>query len=339
MKPSLLKILRCPECRAVLALRQESVVETGGEITDGVLKCSGCDAHYAIRDAIPRLASRSAVRPETERTSERFGYLWGQSEPSTGSARSYHFEKMAAALSLEAPRGFVLDAGCGDGIDLANHARRPGVEVIGVELSDGGCATSAARVRSMPNAHVVQADLLRLPFASDTFDRVYSYGVLHHTVSPPAAAAELARVVKPEEEIAIYLYEDFGERAAGWRMSLAAVNAFRALTTRLNPETLFRLCRAASPVVYATCTVPHRVFMQVPGLRRLGAGMPFRHGKSPFGLTGDLYDRFSAPIEFRYSRKSAGDLLQRAGLALMKVSYDRGWMVRARKSVGVAANG
>lgn len=309
----------------------------GADIISGQLTCAGCSSSYPIIDSVPRMLCLDSAAPVvTARTSERFGYLWSQSEAAAPTGQPYHFEKMADALGLAPPAGVVLDAGCGDGIDLANHARRPGVEVIGVELSDGGCLASAARVRAIPNAHVVQADLRRLPFADGSFDRVYSYGVLHHVASPPAAAREVARVSRSGAEVAIYLYEDFGERSLALRWALAMVNSGRVVTTRMPPRVLYVLCQIASPIVFLLCTVPYRLIRHVPGLRPLADTIPFRHGRSPWRLTGDLFDRFSAPIEFRYSRRTAAELLSDVGLAIRKVAYDRGWMVAAGQTSGGA---
>lgn len=330
MKPRLLEFIRCPVCRSPLSL-QDATVE-GGEVLSGRLVCSGCPQTYDVVGGIPKLIDQeqSAERAPTARTAVRFGYLWGRSQ--AGANRPvYHYEKMATTLNLEQPAGLVLDAGCGDGVDLANHARRTGVEVIGVELSDGGCRTSAARVRSCHTAHVVQADLRRLPFANGVFDRVYSYGVLHHVVSPETAATELARVSGPGAEIAIYLYEDFAERSPVLRASLALVNSSRAVTTRLPPRFLYALCHLASPIIYLLLTVPHRLLRGACVVSSLANSLPFRHGQGPFSLTGDLYDRFSAPIEFRYSRQTAAGLLDGAGLQVVEIAYERGWMVSARK--------
>ena len=73
------------------------------------------------------------------------------------------------------------------------------------------------------------------------------------------------------------------------------------------------------------------MFSRVPGLRVVALSLPFRHARGPFSLAGDLYDRFSAPVEYRYSRTGATALLRQAKLSVTRVAYDRGWMVRAVK--------
>ena len=365
MKPHILKYFRCPECLALLRLNTNTIeiVERGSaarlapcsglcsssnhgqhnggclectqiEVMSGTLACTSCSNRYPIDHGIPKLVIRDSSTDDVvkARTARNFGYLWGRvGAIDHMTSRPYHFEKMSSALSLPALTGLVLDAGCGEGIDLANQARDPSVEVIGVELSDGGCHTSFARVVQLVGAHVVQADLCRLPFDDATFDAIYSYGVLHHVPTPLRAAAETARVGKGGAQVAVYVYEDFSERFVGLRWLLHAVNSIRGLTTKLPPRLLFWFCRVASPLIYFLFTVPFLVFSQVPGLRAVALSLPFRHARGPFSLAGDLYDRFSAPVEYRYSRTGATALLRQAKLSVTRVVYDRGWMVRAIK--------
>jgi SAM-dependent methyltransferase len=335
VKPTLLQHLRCPECRGPLILRDAQTEEPadGSEIIDGALVCSKCNAHFAVTDGVPRLhvtASADRTRP---RTAASFGYLWAKSVPGEEvyESKAYHYAKMEQSLALPAPSGLVLDAGCGDGIDLANQGRRSGVEVIGVELSDGGCRTSYQRVRSVPRAHIVQADLCRLPFAEATFDFAYSYGVLHHIGVPARGLSEVVRVAKPGACIAAYLYEDFSERSGVLRWSLAAANTLRTITTQMPNRVLYNLCRLASPFVYVLFTVPAAFGRRVRVLAPFANSVPFRHGSGPFSLVGDLYDRFSAPVEFRYSRKSAREFFVDAGLERIAVADERGWMVSGVK--------
>jgi uncharacterized protein YbaR (Trm112 family) len=330
MKPRLVDHLRCPACRGILTLRAD-VVERG-DIDRGMLTCGGCAVEYPIRDGVPRLLPPGAADPVIARTSATFGYGWEQPEaPPVTATIPWHWIKMQRALHLEPPAGLTLDAGCGDGIDVANHALAGGPDVIGVDVSDGGVVQSWRRSRHLPRAHIVQADLCRLPFADDTFGTVYSYGVLHHIPRPDTAARELARVAKGDASVAVYLYEDFVERSPALRVMLATANAGRALTTRLSPAALMRWCRVASPIVFVLCVVPYQVLRRFPPTRRLAESIPFRHARTPFGMSGDLYDRFGAPVEYRYTRAEAAAFLERAGLIVTAVGNDRGWMIAARK--------
>jgi SAM-dependent methyltransferase len=218
----------------------------------------------------------------------------------------------------------ILDAGCGEGVDLSQVALQPDCEVIGVELSSGGVATTLARTRGFDRAHVVQGDLLRMPIASHTFDAAYSYGVVHHTPDPARAIREIARTLKPGAPLLYYVYEEFSDRSWLWRTALALANSARVVTTRTPPAVLMRVCRMLSPVVYATCTLPSRHFTWA-------ARFPYRHGADPWSMSGDLYDRLSAPIEKRYSSRTAAMLATAAGLEVVRVAQQRGWMVYARK--------
>lgn len=296
----------------------------------GTLACQACAARFDIRGGVPRLAGaaledRALMKAQT---SQSFGHLWAQARSGPDAMPSaYHFETMARALSLAPVAGAVLDAGCGEGIDLVNQARRPGVEVIGAELSEGGCETTARRILLLPDAHVVQADLAQLPFDSGQFDLVYCYGVLHHLSVPASGLGELARVARIGAPLAVYLYEDFSDRSAAWRWWLGAANSLRHVTTRMSPRVLYWCCQLGSPLVYLTFTVPYLLLRRVPQLNGMANKIPFRHGKGPWRLTGDLFDRFSAPVEYRYSRESATAFLQSAGLTVVRTANDRGWIL------------
>ena len=309
------------------------------EVEAGELACRACRLQYDIEEGVPKLLEAAPLSAVTRRTAASFGFLWARSAaPTPGRELSlYHVERMASSVGVELPQGLVLDAGCGEGIDLVNQVRRPGVEMVGVELSRGGCRTSLWRSQGRWNTHIVQADLARLPFDDHQFDFVYSYGVLHHLAAPEAGAAELLRVLKPGGRCLIYLYEDFGERPRALRWLLAAVNGGRALTTRLPASWLFLCCQAAAPVIFLCCVVPYRLLRRARRWRGVAEQIPFRHASGPWGLAGDLYDRFSAPVERRYSRQGAAALLQASGADEVTVAYERGWVATGVKPARVVA--
>ncbi len=337
MKLRLLEFIRCPLCKSSLKLLEETVSHAGDgqEVMSGFLQCPGCGYRYLLEGGVPRLLASisTPVSQEKARTASSYGYLWARpvfsKEPKEFGP--YHFDRMERSLSLIPSGGLMLDAGCGAGIDLANQAQRPGVEIIGIELSPGGCRSSFKRSVLLPNAHVVQGDLCRLPFDDNYFDFIYSYGVLHHLSSPREGLGELVRVLKPKARIGVYLYEDLATHAWGWRWLLKAANQFRWMSCRLPHRLLYFLCWLASPIVYLLFTLPFWILHRIPGVKTLAAHFPFRHASGPFSLAGDLYDRFSAPVEWRYSQAQAIDLLQGAGLKEIQAVRDRGWMISGAK--------
>lgn len=260
----------------------------------------------------------------TRATSERFGYGWtaGGLPPPVTSPIDYHLHLMQTALQVPPLSGLLLDAGAGEGIDLASVALTPGCRAVGVELSRGGVRATAARIAAVPDARLVQGDILSLPFRTNTFDHAYSYGVVHHTIDPEAAMREIVRTVKPGGHILIYVYEDFERRGLHWRVALHIVNMFRRPISGLPPRAIRRVCAALAPFVYATCTWPSRHFSWA---RRL----PYPATQNPTmkSLIPDLYDRLAAPIERRYSEAGARALVEQAGCVVKASAYIRGWAV------------
>jgi ubiquinone/menaquinone biosynthesis C-methylase UbiE len=100
----------------------------------------------------------------------------------------------------------VLDVGCGQGVDVYRYARA-GARATGVDLTPRHVELARAHLAAMRlEAEIIQGDAEELPFQSDSFDRVSSNGVLHHTPDMPAALAELRRVLVPGGEARVIVY-------------------------------------------------------------------------------------------------------------------------------------
>ncbi len=90
----------------------------------------------------------------------------------------------------------VLDYGCGHGMAAVVLARR-GARVTAFDLSEGYLSEAAHRAAAnRVRLHLVQADGECLPFADQSFDRIWGNAVLHH-LDLVAAGRELFRVLRP----------------------------------------------------------------------------------------------------------------------------------------------
>jgi ubiquinone/menaquinone biosynthesis C-methylase UbiE len=100
----------------------------------------------------------------------------------------------------------VLEIGVGLGTDSVCFARA-GATVSGVDLTEASIDLVRRRlVLEGLDADLRVADAEALPFADESFDLVYSWGVLHHTPDTERAIAEVRRVLRRGGEMRIMLY-------------------------------------------------------------------------------------------------------------------------------------
>lgn len=112
-----------------------------------------------------------------------------------------------AAADFAGSRGKrVLEIGCGLGTDGAQFAKA-GAIYTGVDLTDAavGLARRRFELDGLPGEFRV-ADAENLDFAGETFDIVYSHGVLHHTPDTARAIGEAHRVLRPGGRAVVMLY-------------------------------------------------------------------------------------------------------------------------------------
>ena len=105
-------------------------------------------------------------------------------------------------------RESVLEIGGGMGTDLAQFATH-GAIVTDVDLSAGHLqlAQENFRLRGL-TGRFVHHDAESLPFDDDTFDLVYSNGVIHHTPNTKRTVAEMLRVLKPGGRAIVMVYAE-----------------------------------------------------------------------------------------------------------------------------------
>src|SRR5438552_12110277 len=208
----LLATLRCPGCHGVLRANKEDAVISD----DFYFDCGTCEEQFPIMADVPRLllsplreallGNKAAAGNEGQqvKTALSFGFEWTRF-PEMYKEWGRSFLNYMQPHDPDFFRGKkVLDAGCGNG-RFAYYAAKYGAEVWAIDL---GPAVEVARrnTETMSGVQVVQADLQRPPFARESFDFIYSIGVLHHLPDPEAAFHNLLRYLKPGGEAHINRY-------------------------------------------------------------------------------------------------------------------------------------
>jgi ubiquinone/menaquinone biosynthesis C-methylase UbiE len=101
----------------------------------------------------------------------------------------------------------VLEVGVGAGTDFLQWVRA-GARAYGVDLTEAAVEHTRQRlaVYGLSCDEIRVADAEALPYASDTFDLVYSWGVIHHSPDTARALSEIVRVCKPGGQIRVMIY-------------------------------------------------------------------------------------------------------------------------------------
>jgi len=122
----------------------------------------------------------------------------------------HRYEKewhIPAAAGFENAKGLrVLEIGCGLGTDGAQFAKA-GAIYTGVDLTDAAVDLARRRFELFNLAGEFRtADAENLDFVDNSFDLVYSHGVLHHTPDTVKAVKEVHRVLRPGGRAIVMLY-------------------------------------------------------------------------------------------------------------------------------------
>jgi SAM-dependent methyltransferase len=103
----------------------------------------------------------------------------------------------------------VLEIGVGLGADHQRFAES-GARLHGIDLTERAVEHSGRRLALFGLSSNLQvADCETLPFADDSFDLVYSWGVIHHSPDTPKAAREILRVLRPGGRFAVMIYHRY----------------------------------------------------------------------------------------------------------------------------------
>jgi ubiquinone/menaquinone biosynthesis C-methylase UbiE len=178
----------------------------------------------------------------------------------------------------------ILEVGCGQGVDamFLCSALAAGATYVGVDYSDASIAVAQATAGDLGDTLNVrptfqQGNAERLAFPDESFDAVYSMGVLHHTANERAALDEIHRILGPGGRAYIFLY--------------------RTLSPKLVVAKALRMVQKGLDAVLRTDRCLYRL------LRRYASDVPV------FGTM--FHECFGVPYLKSYSRKEMDRLFER----------------------------
>lgn len=199
MNEELLDILVCPACLAALVARFEDSSRRCGSLT-----CSECERLYPVLNGVPQMLVDP--EPEREAIASGFGEQWKRYSQKKVEGDQQFLDWLKPVTREFFEGKLVLDAGCGKGHHVLASCGFGARMVVGVDLGRGGTEVARASTEHCPQANIVRADILRLPFKPGTFDYAYSVGVLHHLPVPLEGFRSVVRAVRPGGHVSAWVY-------------------------------------------------------------------------------------------------------------------------------------
>ncbi len=290
-------ILRCLNC--------------GGKLdSDGAggFVCPSCQRKYPFVNGIARFV-------DTQHYAASFGFQWHryqttQLDNDEVREADRNFRIKTGLRPEELQGKLVLDVGCGMG-RFAEVATRWGARVVGIDLS----AAAEVAAKNLPDREFVafQADVFALPFAAESFDVIYSVGVLHHTPDCEAAVKALGKYLKPGGVLAVWLYSGYNK---WYRFS----DFWRRYTHKMKPETLHGILKVAVPVFYNL----ESGLRKVPLVGNAAAGavhhvFPVNRQKDPEARMLDTFDWYSPKYQSKHTYEQVTRWYEAMGMEDMRV--------------------
>lgn len=302
MKEGLLQFIVCPNCKDKLLIEVRE--KTAGEIKEGELVCSGCQKKFQITNFIPRFV-------KTDKYVDNFSFEWIihrttqlDSFNKNHISRDTFFEKTGFEKK-ELKGKLVLDAGCGMG-RFAEIAANYGAEVIGIDLS---FAVDAAyqNLDKRRKCHFIQADIFNLPFKEETFDFIFSIGVLHHTPNTEKAFRQLPPFLRKGGKLAVWVYGENQFRPYDYFGRF-----WRKFTPYLPKKILYLLSFFAIPAYY--------VYKKIPYLGTL-FNIIFPSSTDPYWKWRvlDTFDWYSPRYQWKHTYPELAEWYREAGLRVIKI--------------------
>ena len=296
MNLELLELLRCP----VSGQKLDHIYKENNA-NNQFLISKDKKIKYEIQNNIPRFVSSFNY-------ADNFGFQWNyysktQLDSYSKQPISYdRFWKSTGWNKTDLKDKWILDVGCGSG-RFAEIALEVGAKVVAIDYSSSVDACYD-NLKSYPNFYVLQADIYSLPFCKESFDFIYSLGVLQHTPNVEKAFKSLPPLLKNKGKICVDFY---------WKRLRTMFHIkylLRPITKKLNNKNLFLFLKKYTPILLKISIFLDKIPMIGIILKRL---IPVANYKNIYSLsdnqllewaTLDTFDMLSPEYDNPQSKKT-----------------------------------
>ncbi|HSY62508.1 MAG TPA: class I SAM-dependent methyltransferase [Cytophaga sp.] len=207
----------------------------------------------------------------------------------------------------------VLDVGCGTGRWSYYIADK----VDFVECVDPSKAVLAAAnlLKNKSNIRITQASVDNIPFADNSFDFVFSLGVLHHVPDTKEAVKKCVQKVKRNGHILLYLYYNLENRGIVFKTLFYLSNSIRWVVSKLPSKLKIGVCNLLAVFFYLPFVLFAKLLLTIGVSEAMVSKIPLSWyvDKSFHIIRNDSLDRFGTPLEQRFSKQEISDMLEYAG--------------------------
>jgi 2-polyprenyl-3-methyl-5-hydroxy-6-metoxy-1,4-benzoquinol methylase len=164
---------------------------------------------------------------KTKKTGKSFGQEWKifkyEQDTTWGFSKDSRKKRFLDELMIDDKSiagKTIIDVGCGNGV-LTSVMADLGMEAYGIDVSPS--VEKAHFYNQNINAHFIQADLQNPPFKNESFDFVYSTGVLHHTYNTELSFSCISPLLRHSGRLYIWLYKPEKDRRHNFLINLRKI--------------------------------------------------------------------------------------------------------------------
>jgi 2-polyprenyl-3-methyl-5-hydroxy-6-metoxy-1,4-benzoquinol methylase len=295
-----------------------------------MLKSENGNVLVPVIDYIPRFVELSYY-------ADNFGMQWNlfsRTQLDSYSNLSVSSDRFYSATNWNKSDLFnkwVLDIGCGAG-RFAEIALGAGANVVALDYSNSVDACYK-NLLNHKNLHIVQGDIYSLPFGKETFDFVYSLGVLQHTPNVAQSFQCLLPVLKSGGSLCVDFYEK------SWKSIFLPKYWIRPFSKHIPKNTLLSILKIAVPPLLLISLVLNKIPFIGKYLKRLVPvanhfeGLNLRDNQLAEWALLDTFDWFSPAFDNPQSAKTVLKWFQDSNFTNIEVLKAGHLVGRGMKSI------